>query len=177
MSNEKTLSKLKKLLALARQGEGGEKDNAERMLNKLISKHGITLEDLGDETEETNRYEFKYLNKYEEKLLFQIVAMVRNKKGTSYFQNVGARSRLEIELTFSQKCEIDLAYELLKPSMYSVFDDAFSALIHVNHIFPETQSSDKEEKPLSPEERQKLMRISGIMMGIEKTPLTKQLKG
>lgn len=42
-SAEHIKAKLRKLLELARQGVGGEKDNAQSILGKMLTKHGLTL--------------------------------------------------------------------------------------------------------------------------------------
>ena len=39
--DEKTIQRIKKLQALAERGVGGEKDTAERMLQKMLERNGI----------------------------------------------------------------------------------------------------------------------------------------
>lgn len=63
----------KKLKALADKGIGGEKINADKMLNDLLKKHNLTIEDI--EGEKTADYFFK-LKDEEVKLFMQIVARV-----------------------------------------------------------------------------------------------------
>ena len=45
---ENTRSRLLKVLRLAQQGVGGERENAEALLEKLLRKHSMTLADLED---------------------------------------------------------------------------------------------------------------------------------
>ena len=39
--DEKTIQRIKKLQTLAERGVGGEKDTAEKMLQKMLEKNGI----------------------------------------------------------------------------------------------------------------------------------------
>lgn len=55
---------LKKLLVLSKQGVEGEKINAEKLLNKLLKRYNLTLEDI-EETEAVYKWEIKFSSKYE----------------------------------------------------------------------------------------------------------------
>lgn len=51
--DEKTIQRIKKLQALAERGVGGEKDTAEKMLQKMLKKNGIrSLDELQSEEPE-----------------------------------------------------------------------------------------------------------------------------
>lgn len=56
------LAKLRKLLALAKEGAAGERDNAERLLNALLQKHGLTLNAVDENRKEP--HEFDAARKY-----------------------------------------------------------------------------------------------------------------
>lgn len=43
MNDENVKARIRKLLALAERGVGGEKETANRMLNKMLDRHGMTL--------------------------------------------------------------------------------------------------------------------------------------
>ena len=64
---------LKKLLALSKQGVGGEKINAEALLNKLLKKHGLTIEDIDDE-EEIKQWDVHFNTDFERKLIYQVIS-------------------------------------------------------------------------------------------------------
>ena len=81
---QKLLKKLKKILALAKFGVGGEKTNAQRLLKKLSDQHKITINELEKQTEIQKPY--KYLRKYEKEILFQIVFKITKSKDLSYRQ-------------------------------------------------------------------------------------------
>jgi hypothetical protein len=66
-ATEQTIERAKKILALATRGVGGEKTNAEKLLTALLAKHGLTLEDLGQDT--TKPRSFQTRNEEEEYLI------------------------------------------------------------------------------------------------------------
>ena len=70
---EKNIELAKKLKALSDRGVGGEKINAEKLLNDLLKKHGLTIEDV--EGEKTDVYCFKASGIYAQ-LLLQIIKRV-----------------------------------------------------------------------------------------------------
>nr|DAU15145.1 MAG TPA: Protein of unknown function (DUF2786) [Caudoviricetes sp.] len=54
---EKTIARIKKLQALAERGVGGEKETAQRMLDKMLKENGITtLKELENEEYEYTLY-------------------------------------------------------------------------------------------------------------------------
>ena len=66
--DEKTIQRIKKLQALVERGVGGEKDTAERMLQKMLKRNGIkSLDEL--QSEEPEYTLFSYNGKHERKLL------------------------------------------------------------------------------------------------------------
>ena len=67
---ERITDKLKKLLALAERGCGGEAENARRLLEEHLRKYGLTLEDLYEN--KTSRRIFKYRNKEERQIIVQV---------------------------------------------------------------------------------------------------------
>ncbi len=87
--DEKTIQRVKKLLALAERGVGGEKDTAAKMLQRMLEKNGIqSLDEL-----ESEKYEyvlFPYNGKYEKKLLKQCIYKVMTAAGDrTYYYTKG----------------------------------------------------------------------------------------
>lgn len=50
---DRIIDKLKKLLALAERGEQGEAENARRLLEAELRKHGLTFDDIREENKRT----------------------------------------------------------------------------------------------------------------------------
>ena len=67
---EELLRRLERVKALAERGVGGEKENAEALLNRLMAKYGISEEDIEDTAERD--YFIRYYNFWERKLIVQI---------------------------------------------------------------------------------------------------------
>lgn len=60
---EELLQRLERVKALAERGVGGEKENAEALLNRLMAKYGISEEDIEDTAERD--YFIRYHNFWE----------------------------------------------------------------------------------------------------------------
>ena len=71
---ERITDKLKKLLALAERGCGGEAENARRLLEEHLRKYGMTLEDICENN--ISRRTFKYRNKEERTIIIQVFLSV-----------------------------------------------------------------------------------------------------
>lgn len=84
---------LKKVRALAEHGVGGEAENAEKLLARMMKKYGISEEELDEETRV--RHDFTYHGGEEKKILRQVVYKVTG--GYAYelvIPRVGARLEL-----------------------------------------------------------------------------------
>lgn len=68
---EELLQRLERVKALAERGVGGEKENAEALLNRLMAKYGISEEDIEDTAERD--YFIRYHNFWERKLIVQVL--------------------------------------------------------------------------------------------------------
>lgn len=85
--------RLKKLYALALRGVGGEKEQAQAILDKLLKKYAMTLDDLDDEV--IQEYDLEYHGKEQDRILMQ----------TAY-------KELRTIKTRSTTCNITIAAEL-----------------------------------------------------------------
>ena len=84
---------LKKVRALAEHGVGGEAENAEKLLARMMKKYGISEEELDEETRV--RHDFTYHGGEEKKILRQVVYKVTG--GYAYELVYTARgARLEL---------------------------------------------------------------------------------
>ncbi len=60
--------RLKKLYALAMRGVGGEKETAQAILDKLLKKYAMTIDDLDEEV--IQEYELEYHGKEQDRITF-----------------------------------------------------------------------------------------------------------
>lgn len=138
--DEKLQAKLRKLEALAERGVGGEKENARRMLVKLLARHGLTIHDLDVETRKI--VWFTYADAFERRLASQILSKVLDDTNISAWRK-GRHKQIGFELTPSEAIEFELHYEALKNALRSHFEDAYSAFLQANRVFAKSGSRDE----------------------------------
>lgn len=161
------INRLRKLRELVRRGVGGESRNAEEILARLLEKEGITLDQFLSEDEEViNSYEFRYWDRWDQELLFQIYSMITD----TY--NITCRKRkktkvLIFELTKSQYIEFSYLYEIYRKALSKEFDREFNAFIIKNNIFGSSPSCVKDSKNLTPEELEELNKVYNKLAGTE----------
>lgn len=128
-------TKLKKLLALAREGVGGEKDNAQERLESLMRKHGITLDQLDGEERKLEWFRLS-AGDYGKRLFYQTLRKVCGECPDTY-KSTYKRGQLGADVTVAEKVEIELRYPAYAAALQKEMDVCFSAFIHVNNIFPD----------------------------------------
>lgn len=108
--DEKNMALLKKLKALAEQGVGGEKENAQRKLDELMKKYGVAEADLSDDKLED--HDFRYHNKWEKKILRQVIYKVAtDRREYSYKYGRGCQTTWGCTCTKAEAIQIQIEYE------------------------------------------------------------------
>ena len=106
--DDKKKQLLNKLKALAERGVGGEKETAQRKLQELMEKYEIDENDLSDDKKE--KYQFKYKNEFEKKLIKQIAYRTFKKEWSermyTYSRGRGKRSIMLIECTKAEEIQL-----------------------------------------------------------------------
>jgi hypothetical protein len=123
----KTEQRLRKILSLAEKGVGGEKDNAKRLLTKLLKKHDISLSEIMDEATETHW--FRYKGEMERNLLNQIIVSAAS-IDCDRWRSPKRRESLGADVTKHQAIEIELKFCAYKKAWAEEVDDLFQAFIH-----------------------------------------------
>lgn len=161
--DEKTMQRMKKLQTLAERGVGGERDTAEKMLQKMLKKNGIrSLDEL--QSEQYEYVLFPYNGKYEKKLLKQCIYKVLTAAGDrTYYHTKGKRQKLGIYCTKAQKIEVQMEFEFYRKVFYEELDIFMIAFINAQKIFPPDAPIDSSDS-LS-ERDMKILHMAG---GIEK---------
>lgn len=168
--DNKIIELAKKLHALAERGEGGEKANAEKVLRAFMAKHGITIETIIGE-KRTWR-EFKAKGKDKQQFLIQTVASVIG--DFSYKQD---RETFYIELTDAEFIEIDAKYEFYWKAYKEELDLFYQAFVQKNRLWKKPSGErTQENKPLTAEEKARLLRMFQMMEGIEQKSIIKQIE-
>ncbi|MFJ3259686.1 DUF2786 domain-containing protein [Pseudomonas sp. NPDC086581] len=166
-TDEKVQAKLRKLLALAERGVGGERDTARRMLDKMLERHGLTIDDLCDE-QPSIRW-FPMANTHERRLASQIMAKVCDTLSPGVYTHRHNRRTIGVEVTPAEAIEFELHYETLRKALAEHFEIAFSAFVQANRLFPSTPG--KDDSPLS-EQDMKTIRMAAT---IQPTPVRSRL--
>lgn len=180
LNNERIKSKLQKILALARAGVGGEKENATRMLDKLLGKYNITVDELDDSSAPITKCLFLYKNASEKTLLTQCCYyVIDGKRALEGVRYKGLRGKVFILLTQAEYIEVDLMYSLhrkaLAKHLKTQANVALLAYIHTNNIFgAELDDSSPKRRPKSLSEADTAA-IIAMMRGMEPTPIHKQI--
>lgn len=134
MSKEKLVRRLKKILALAERGEGGEKDNAQRMLDALLEKHGISIEEIGSDEEKTCWFKYPR-GEFNRRLLFQVIYAVCGDR--TIWKNSHKRNERAVECTEYERAQIQIRFDAYSRALPAELELAYDAFIQVNSIFPE----------------------------------------
>lgn len=169
---ERITDKLRKLLALAERGCGGEAVNARRLLEAQLKRYGLTLEDLL--TEEKRTRAFKYRSTEELRLIVQVLISVLGSRheavNTSTYNS--SKRQIYIELTDLQFAEISDMLNFYKRQLSKekkrLLKDLFSAFVQKHNLYDcdpsEEQKKRAEEKEI---DRDALWRILTLSAGME----------
>lgn len=168
----KELELAKKLKALADKGIGGEKINAEEMLQKLLKKHNISIEDL--ENDNIEEFFFVIPEKLHFKILWQITKNLNmaikcyGEFTKKLIKDYNLAGNYSIHCTNSEYIEIEAKYSFYLELFKSESEIFFSAFIQANDL------GIKSDEP-----RQKLtdkdMRVIEMSAKVKKGNFSKQL--
>lgn len=158
----------KKLKALADRGIGGEKINAEKMLNALMKKHGISMQEIeGDEIE----FNEIIVSKEKQKLFHQIGYSIFGKK----YHNLDIRrngNKKYVKCTKAQAVEYEAKLNFYWKLYKEELDIFYHAFVQRNNIF----SPDSDGQELKPEDRDRMRRVMEMASTIKQQSYSKLLK-
>lgn len=175
MSNKAEL--LKKVKALVERGYGGEKDNAEAILARLMEKYGIEESELEEGHRETAW--FPYSQETERRLLNQIIYMVTGKSGFGCVGTYTGRKRKKMgaDCTTVQKLEIEANFSFFKVAFEEELEVFYLAFANKNELFPRKPETElRGIDDLSPDEKEKYLKAGLMMEGMERHTMLKQLE-
>lgn len=170
MDNKKEL--LKKIYNLSLKGVGGEREQAQAILDKLLKKYELSLDDIDDE-DTAYDYELKYHGEEQLRILHQTIYKVLNSTDeiySIYYTSSGrlCRNRMVVHCTAIQKVEIEFLFDFYKRIWEKDKEMLMKAFIQKHEIF----GSLKEfEKPKELPEAE-ISKICNLMKGIsDETPI------
>lgn len=188
MTREEIIEKIRKIQALASKGEAGERKSAELRLKEMMTKYGITEEDITEE-EKPGVFFYKFHGTNGRQLFAQVAAtrgclkfaFIGNDEHSKQAKQVRLATRHErprgtnvaMICTTIQFIEITTAYEIYQKS----FDEHYKSFVYAfyaeNNLF---YGNADESHVLTDEERKMLARASTMRLGIERSEIRKQLK-
>lgn len=178
--DESVLSKLQKIARLAEQGYKGEAENARRQLEAMLTKYGLTIEDLCENA--TRERTFKYHNKYELQLF---ISTLKHRFGSGSEEFKTALFNRSSKTIFVNVSDIDYAdlaaeWEYYRKSFERELKETETALlvafIRKLKLFDITaEESDSKLEKLSLEEIKMLLKAIGLEKSIGTNPYVKQL--
>lgn len=176
MVDQKKLDILKKLRELAERGVGGEKEGAQKTLERLMKKYNIQEGDLSEDVEED--HDFRYRNEYEKLLLRQLFYKIvpeYKKKAYTYRCGRGSRTTLGVSCTKAQALQIQIEYDFYRALWKEEVDFFMDAFIQKHRIFREpTEGGGTDEGKMSKEE---LLRMFAMMEGMQDKSIKPMIEG
>ena len=170
---EELARKFKAVQTLAQQGFGGEKENAGRLLQKLIDKYGVSETEL--ETAEVQTYWFEYSQEIERRLLNQIIYMVTGNAGFGCKSATSGRRHKKVgaDCTKAEWFEIKTNYGFFKVALEKELNIFMAAFMNKNAIFS-SEDKRKDIKAREPSDEE-IAKISMMAMGMDQYTLEKAL--
>lgn len=174
---DRIIDRLKKLLALAERGERGEADNARRMLEAELRRHGLTLDDIRSERKSTRV--LKYCSNEELQLIIQIILNYSGSASEAFKEaRYNARKReIYIELSDMEYVDISNMCDFFKAQYRKerkrLLHDMIMAFVQKHGLYDSTP----QERPDNDREFDwdKLMRILALSSTMEDVTFRKQI--
>lgn len=175
MDKERATERLKKIYSLALNGIDGEQEQAQKILDKLLDKYSLSLEEI--EEEKIKCFNAKFKGAEEEMLLAQVIYKVTNDKdcfGDYYDTRTNRKipSTLWVNCTDVQRVEIDFLFDFYKTLWKQEKKAFFRAFIEKHRIFGNTDTGEK--KSLS---REELMKMYAMMNSMDDAEPIKRIEG
>jgi hypothetical protein len=162
----------KKLLELKKRGVGGEAVNDSTMLDNLLQKHGLSIEDILDE-ETVKEHEFRYYGPEHKDFIIHVVGVITNTPRVAWKY----RPRTKImffKTTASQWIQIVAMAEFYWPRYLVEMKAHYEAFMHTNKLYKYGEP-DPEHTPTQ-EELEELERILEKMRGMKPYVFRKQIE-
>ena len=171
--SDKVLKTLMALKALAERGEGGEKEKAHALFNKLLGKHGLTLEDL--EIKDLKWQWFKV--KIYQRTFFNYI--VDNVIGENWEQRQHETKKSEycVFCTNLDAIEIEGKFEFYWRVFQNDIPDFMKAFFRENKLFPKDADYSRDMSDLSEREREEMKKLFRLQELATRAEYRKQLKG
>lgn len=144
------------LYNLSQQGIGGERENAEEILQRSLKLHNLSMEDLLNNEDERVLYWYSVKDKSEQQLVKHIIGKILNSNTVSYFlsgKQIGFELTQAELISASMLCDLYLkAFRMEKQKIIKQhkkeLEHIIASFVLKHNIFPkkENPESDKASK-------------------------------
>lgn len=168
--------RLAKIVALAKQGIGGEKKNAEEIIQRLLAENKITVADIGESAEETKQlYTLKWEDENSKYILFMLVKKLIDDdlSNIKIYMYHGNSKKVDMMLAPSKYVELVYHYDLYCEEMKKELQAVFTAFIFKNKLYNESTGKRNPNAKEMPQED--IDRIVKHMKGIDPLNVRKAL--
>lgn len=153
----KTSDRIRAILELARNGVGGEAENAQRIADSL----GLSDEDFPEDV----HLHIPYRSKNERRIAIQVVYAVLNRDEVFICKNMdGVRNRLSVLVPPDRVSAISEAITTVVGLYRKEMELCHRAFIHANHLYSQKKSEEDSDYELTDEERSDCKQIFEKMM-------------
>lgn len=173
--SEKAKTRMLKLLALARRGEGGERAKAQNLLDRMLREHGLSVADLERDDLPRSHREFPYRGDFEKRLLNQIAGQVLNTNRPTRWGRKG-ESRAIFDLNDLEYLEMKLRWAAYRPALKREQERLFQAFVQAQRIFPDSPTGGERDE-LSAEDQAEVFRVLQMAQGVTHVPIRRALPG
>ncbi|PPE75453.1 hypothetical protein C3942_00730 [Solimonas fluminis] len=176
MSDDAIKARLRKYLELSRRGEGGERENAEKFLRRLLTENGLRLEDLDDELTAKVEARFVVNPGIEERIVTNVICCVlavttfRHGIAKCRGKNAGKVAWL-VQMTPGQRLEAELMLGALMPAFQKKLEQLATAFIATNKLYAPSGPGDesKGDSEFDPITEMEARQIAAMMHTMTRT--------
>jgi hypothetical protein len=159
---ERLRSLIEKLQILSERGEAGEAQVAKEKLEFILDKYNLSIEEIAEENHKQERV-FTYRDKWDQKLLVQIVAYYLGREGARESMIRTDPSGLTITFLLSHELFIDVSQtlEVCREDFQKELDVMFIAFVQRHNLGISDDTS--KQRSLDPDMMGKVLSMMGSM--------------
>lgn len=176
--------KLLKIIALAKNGIGGEKDSAIALVKKICEREGLDFEEVMSERSEFREFDLldiKWRNKLEKQIVINVIykyaLSTEHATCRLYDFDKSARYTTTPSKHLETANAIQVYLQAYRKELKRIQEDIMSAFLDKHEIFPEWElpSDQKKKQKKEKVDFKRMMRIAGIAEGMEDVEIQRQI--
>jgi len=169
---------LLKIKQLADSGVGGEKVNAQKMLEELMKKYNISEDELCEETIKEFQIKLPKGFKVHELAVQVFYSVVGCRNDKKFFSGYTERNKRFVFCTPAEFMEFEAKYKFYQHYLEKESNRFYKAFVQANHIFPNPgQEREVEETKTMPELTEEDIEMLKLAGRLEKHDYLKQIDG